>query len=318
MTRHLRLGARGSALAVAQAERVADRLRRAHAGLAVTVRTVTTQGDLHRSGAVWDFGVRGVFVKELEEALLAGDIEVAVHSAKDLPSELPDGLVLAAVPERLDARDALVSAGGGTLADLPPGARVGTGAPRRQAQLGQTRPDLRFLAVRGNVDTRLELRRRGDVDAVVLAMAGLLRLGRVDADVLPLPIEQCVPAPGQGALALEARASDGATRALLQPIDEPLARAEVIAERAVVAALAAGCTVPLGVLGKGSGSELELVGAVSGPPGDELIRETAHGPLADPASVGRRVADALQRRGADELLRAARSAMRGGNEPPES
>ena len=316
MTSPLCLGTRGSALAVTQAEIVAGLLRRAHPGLTVTVRRVTTRGDQDRASAVWDFGVRGVFVKELEEALLSGDIDVAVHSAKDLPSELPDNLVLAAVPERLDARDALVSLAGGALADLPPGARVGTGAPRREAQLGQARPDLRFLPVRGNVETRLGLRRRGDVEAVVLAMAGLLRLGRVDADVQPLPIDLCVPAPGQGALALEARASDRRTLALLEAVDQPLARAEVVAERAVVAALAAGCTVPLGVLARAAGTEIALVAAVGGPRGGGLIRETALGELTDPMGVGLRLADGLKRQGADERLRAARAALRGEDESP--
>lgn len=235
-----RLATRGSPLAVAQSQQVADAVTAA-TGRAVVLVRVTTKGDRVTDRPLGQVGGKGLFTKEVEEAVLRGDADFAVHSAKDLPTERPEGLVLGAVPVRQDPRDVLV---GATLSALRLGARVGTGSARRQRQLAAQRPDLVFVDVRGNIDTRLSKAAHGEVDAIVLAAAGLNRLGVALPTHEPLPIEVCLPAVGQGALAVECRVDDAEARAALANIDDPQTRLRLDVERAFLIALSGGCSVP--------------------------------------------------------------------------
>ncbi|GAA0302013.1 hydroxymethylbilane synthase [Kineococcus aurantiacus] len=243
MTRVLRLGTRRSALATTQSSWVADLLRRD--GARVELVEVTTRGDVDRAPLA-QIGGTGVFVSALRDALLAGEVDLAVHSLKDLPTTPADGLALGAVPEREDPRDVLVASGGRTLADLPPGARVGTGSPRRRALLRGLRPDVEVVEIRGNVDTRIGFVSAGQLDAVVLAASGLARLGRLGEATELFAPDVFVPAPGQGALAVECRADDAQVLTALAALDAPHVRRAVAAERQVLATLEAGCSAPVG------------------------------------------------------------------------
>ncbi len=242
VTRTLRVGTRASALARVQTDLVVAAL-----GAPVDVVPIVTEGD-RSAAALTQIGGTGVFVSALRQALLDGDIDVAVHSFKDLPTAAADGIVLAAVPPREDPRDVLVARNGLTLGELPAGARVGTGSPRRAAQLRALGLGLEIVPIRGNVDTRLGKVAAGEVDAVVLALAGLRRLGRADEATEILDPIQVLPAPAQGALAVECRLSDDEARAVLRALDDPDSRAAVAAERALLAALEAGCSAPVGAL----------------------------------------------------------------------
>ncbi len=248
-TRTIRFGTRGSELALTQTNRIADALREAHPGLVVEVQVIKTQGDRDQNSALNKFAGKGIFTKEIEDALLAGQIDMAVHSLKDLPTELPPGLALAAVPARADARDLLVS--GCSVEELPPGALVGTGSARRREQLCLLRPDLTFGEIRGNVATRVQKWRSGLYQATVLACAGVARLGHEKAglqpgDARPLELDQCVPAACQGLLGLEIRADDTRTKELLSPIGCPDAEVAATAERAFLSELGGGCHIPAG------------------------------------------------------------------------
>jgi hydroxymethylbilane synthase len=234
-------------------------------------------------------------VKELEEALLDGRADLAVHSAKDLPGDLPDGLAVIAVPRREDPRDALVGAPGG-LAGLLPGARVGTGSPRRAAQLRAIRPDLEFAEIRGNVGTRLDKMSRGDVDALVLAMAGLVRLGVRPAHTTPLPLAESVPAPGQGALALEGRADRRDVAEAASVIDDPATHLAVRAERALLAGLGGGCREPVGALAESGGGSLRLVAFALDPDTGCFVRDELHGSADTPEELGAALAQRVRRR----------------------
>ena len=273
----LRLGTRRSALATTQSGHVADLV--AARGRDVELVLVTTHGDVS-TAPLTSIGGTGVFVSALRDALVAGTVELAVHSLKDLPTAPPDGLVVAAVPAREDPRDVLVAAGGRTLAQLPEGARVGTGSPRRRALLLDARPDLDVVAVRGNVDTRLGMVSGGELDAVVLAAAGLRRLGRLGEASELLDPETFVPAPGQGALAVECRSDDESVLAVLRELDDAATRVAVSAERALLAALESGCSAPVGAYarvlpgGGGSGEVVELLAAVAAE-GGTVLRERA-------------------------------------------
>lgn len=299
----LRLGTRGSALARAQSEGVAALLRSLHPGLTVTLVEITTQGDRTQStnspGAGWG---QGVFVKEIEAALLRGEVDLAVHSAKDVPPLLPPGLCLAAFPERADWWDVLLSPAATSLADLPTAARVGTSSARRVAFLRSVRPDLRYLPIRGNVDARVQKLLAGEYDAIVLASAGLMRLGlqvrgtALDSAVLP-------PAPGQGALAIQARVADAATIELVRPLNHQPTAAAVSAERQLMARLEGGCRLPIAALGTPLGEAgLRLEGAVAAPDGARQVRATADGVLADPAGLAELVAESLLAQGAASLV----------------
>jgi hydroxymethylbilane synthase len=311
-TATLRLGTRASALAQTQSRWVADAITAA-SGARVELVRITTEGD-RSSDAIAQLGGTGVFVTAIRQALLDGAIDLAVHSYKDLPTAPAEGLALAAVPVREDPRDALVARDGLTLGELPPGARIGTGAPRRVAQLRALGLGLDVVAIRGNVDTRLARVRGlgdpGDLDAVVLARAGLTRLGRLGAMTETLDPLQVLPAPAQGALAVECRAGDDRTRELLAPLDDPGTRTCVLAERTTLAALEAGCTAPVAAyaeLAEGDdGPELFLRASVTALDGSDAVRGSATGPVAEAARLGAELAAELLDRGAAELMAVAR------------
>ena len=308
MTAALRLGTRRSALATAQSEQVAADLT-ARTGRAVELVPVTTYGDTSRE-ALAQIGGTGVFVSALRDALLAGDVDLAVHSLKDLPTADADGILLAAVPPREDPRDVLVARDGLGLAELRAGSRVGTGSPRRAAQLRALGLGLEVVAVRGNVDTRLRLVEDGEVDAVVLARAGLARLGRLDAVTEAIDPIQMLPAPGQGALAIECRSphDPGSTEIadLLHVLDDAATRHVVTAERTLLAVLEAGCSAPVGALGEAADGEhhpeLYLRAVVSSADGSASVRLSATGPLDEAARIGRDLAADLFAEGAADLM----------------
>jgi hydroxymethylbilane synthase len=312
--RSVRLGTRASALARAQSGLVADALSGSTGG-PVELVEISTAGD-RSTRAVADLGGTGVFVSALRDALLAGDIDLAVHSYKDLPTAPAPGLCLAAVPVREDPRDVLVARDGARLDDLPAGARIGTGAPRRMAQLRAFRRDLDVVPVRGNVDTRVGKVADGTLDAVVLARAGLARLGRMDAVTEVLDPDQLLPAPAQGALAIECRADDTALRSALAVLEDPQARATVTAERALLAALEAGCSAPVGALATldpGGPSDpvrprtaLVLRGVVAAIDGSAVVRLSTTGTITDAEEVGRRLAADLFAAGVSNLLGSSR------------
>lgn len=299
----LRVGTRGSALALAQSGRVAARLG-ALAGSDADLVRIRTQGDVNQ-GPLTSIGGTGVFVKEVRSRLLAGDVDVIVHSLKDLPTANAPGIALAAVPEREDSADALCARDNLTLDTLPRGAAVGTGSPRRAAQLLRQRPDLLVTAIRGNVDTRLSLVTAGSLDAVVLAAAGLARLGRLEAMSQRLGPELMLPAPAQGALAVEARtaeAFDSWYADALRQLDHRPTRFAVTAERSLLAALEAGCTAPVGAFATVDDDQLTLTGAVIAVDGSREIRGTMTGAVADGARLGIELATALIDDGAAALL----------------
>ncbi len=301
----LRLGTRRSPLATVQSRSVAAALTAA-TGRAVELVPVTTYGDTTPAALV-QIGGTGVFVGALREALLTGSVDLAVHSLKDLPTADPDGLCLAAVPLREDPRDVLVARDGLTLGELPAGSRVGTGSPRRAAQLRGLGLGLEVVDVRGNVDTRLRLVVDGVVDAVVLARAGLARLGLLDRVTEVIDPIQMLPAAGQGALALECRADDAEVAALLCALDHPATRLAVTGERALLAALEAGCSAPVGAYGEPAEgdavTELYLRAAVFAVDGSASVRLSASGPLEEAADIGRRLAAELLAEGAGDLIR---------------
>lgn len=301
----LRLGTRGSALALAQATQVADALGGAE------LITIRTSGDeavadpdsraRGRAGERDAGGDKSRFVREIERALLAGEVDLAVHSAKDLPTEIPDGLELAGVPARESPLDACIGSAG-SLAELPEGARVGTSSLRRRAQLLALRPDLDPVELRGNVDTRLARLAAGDFDAIVLAAAGLHRLGRVGEVAFLFEAAEMTPSPGQGSLALQVRVGDAAAADAAAGLSEPAASAELRAERAAVKALEASCNTPLGVLARADGKRLAISGFCGLPGGDEWIRDHCDGDAAGPEAAGRELAERMNGAGAAELL----------------
>ncbi|RFU23305.1 hydroxymethylbilane synthase [Geodermatophilus marinus] len=307
-TTTLRLGTRASLLATTQSRAVADALTAA-TGVAVRLVPISTEGD-RSSAAIAQLGGTGVFVAAIRRALLEGSVDVAVHSYKDLPTLPEPGLSVAAVPPREDPRDALVARDGLTLGELPPGSRVGTGAPRRVAQLRALGLGLEVVPIRGNVDTRVSRVVPGDLDAVVLARAGLTRLGRLDAVTETLDPLQVLPAPAQGALAVECRSGDEGTRALLATLDDPGTRACVLAERTALATLEAGCSAPVAAyaeLAEGEdGPELYLRASVTALDGSDAVRASLTGPIEAAERLGRDIAADLLDRGAAELMAAGR------------
>jgi hydroxymethylbilane synthase len=295
----LRLGTRRSALALAQAGGVAATLI-ATTGRDVELVEVTTRGDVD-PGALAQIGGTGVFVSALRDALLAGEVDLAVHSLKDLPTAPAEGLTLAAIPAREDPRDVLCCPAGLTLGELPEGARVGTGSPRRTAQLRALGLGIEVVPIRGNVDTRLKKAIDGEYDAVVLARAGLARLDRLDAVTEVLDPIQVLPAPGQGALAVECRAGSEVAE-LVATLDEPDTRACVTAERALLRALEAGCTAPVGALCDLADDELYLRAVACAPDGSDALRQSLTGPVTEPEELGRRLAAILLEDGAADLM----------------
>lgn len=305
----LRIASRGSALALWQTHAVRDALTAHHPGLRVDVRVVHTTGDRILDVPLAKIGDKGLFTKELDEALLRGDAHLAVHSLKDVPTRLPDGLVIAAVGEREDPRDVLILPPGrtGALASLPAGARVGTSSLRRRAHLAALRPDLEVVDLRGNLNTRLAKLDEGAYDAIILAAAGVIRLGWQDRIAARLETADWLPAVGQGALAVVARADDAATRALLAPLHDPATAACVEAERTFLRALEGGCQIPIGALAGVDGDALRLDGMVADLEGTTVLREQVQGPAADAAELGAALADRLLGRGAGAILERIRA-----------
>lgn len=299
----IRLGTRGSALALAQSGAIAHRIEAL--GVPVRLVVIRTSGDRLADVPLSRVGGKGLFLKEIEDALAAGEVDLAVHSMKDVPAELPPGFALAAVPAREDVRDVIVPAtslAGDPLSVLPRGARVGTGSLRRRALLRSLRPDLEVVAMRGNVDTRLRRLREGVADAIVLARAGLVRLG-IDPGALPLDPASFLPAPGQGALAIESREGDERIGAIVAPLHDEATRAACDAERAFLRALGASCQVPVAAHARGGpGGGLVLDGLVSSLDGSESLRDRIEGPVAQAAVLGARLAEALLARGAARIL----------------
>ncbi len=296
----LRLGTRKSPMAMAQSGLVAEAIT-ARTGCRVELVGVTTQGDVSKA-QLTQIGGTGVFVSALRDRLLGGEVDLAVHSLKDLPTGQPAEIILAAVPRRDDPRDALVTRDGAKLADLPAGATIGTGSPRRAAQLMLLRKDVRCLPIRGNADTRLGKVGTGELDAVVLAAAGLARIGRLDAASQVFEPDDMLPAPGQGALAVECRATDPQLAQLLGAIDDPLSRAAVAAERAVLASLEAGCSAPIGAYAAATAERLHLDAAVIAADGQQALRERGDGTPGAAGQLGRDVAARLLRAGAGTLI----------------
>lgn len=290
----LRLGTRGSQLALAQARLVADRLEAATPGLAVELVTIATAGDRDQATPLAAGERPGWFTTAIQEALQRGEVDIAVHSLKDLPTRRPQGLVIAAVPLREDPRDALVSRTGAPLRSLPPGAVVGTGSPRREAQLRELRPDLDIRPIRGNVETRIRKVREGEYDAAVVALAGLRRLG-LEAEAAEIfGFEELLPAPGQGALAVECRADDARARGLLARIDDPAVRLAVTAERSFLAAIEGGCSFPAAAYAEHFGTTLKLHALVAS--GGRIVRSKMGGPAETAAGLGRQLAEELLQR----------------------
>jgi hydroxymethylbilane synthase len=307
----LRIGTRGSALALWQANHIAESLAKLHRVETDLVR-IRTSGDRLQSASVAQVneaigaeGGKGIFIKEIEDALLSGTIDLAVHSMKDVPTETPSGLAFAAITRREDPRDCLISRHGLKLDALPRGARIGTSSLRRQAQLRHHRPDLDVVDLRGNVDTRIRKLESGEFDAIVLALAGVTRLGAKDKVTQIFDEDLMLPAVGQGALGIETRAADVRTSELVAALDDAETRACVTAERALLRELQGGCQVPLGAWGRFRGGELHLEAAVFSASGSESVRLDETGSPAEAAAIGIRLAQILIDAGADKILRLA-------------
>jgi len=299
--RVIRLGSRGSQLALWQAEHIRSEIGK-HTGRPVEITKIKTTGDMILDVPLSRVGGKGLFVKEIEEALLSGRIDLAVHSMKDVPTDLPDRLVIAAITRREDPRDAFLSVKYRRLEDLPEGARVGTSSLRRQTQLLGLRPDLRIESLRGNLDTRIRKMEEGLFDAVILAAAGIRRLGWEAKITQVLPPEMSLPAIGQGALGIEIRRDDSQTLEAVSFLNDRETGYAVRAERGFLKRLEGGCQVPIASFGRTEGEEIFLEGLVGRPDGSQILRGSAKGSVADPESLGVALAEDLLRRGAKEIL----------------
>jgi hydroxymethylbilane synthase len=317
VARTLRIASRGSQLALWQSRAVEATLRAADASVDVRIDVVKTLGDRILDVPLAKIGDKGLFTKELDEALLRGDADLAVHSLKDVPTRLPSGLVLAAVTEREDPRDVLIGREGfsGGLTDVPAGARIGTSSLRRRAQLHAARPDVEVLDLRGNLNTRLVKLDAGDYDAIVLAAAGVKRLGWSERISAYLDAPEWLPAVGQGALAVVTRDDSGDVRDLLHPIHHATTAAATSAERAFLRALEGGCQIPIGALGSVKDGRLTLHGLVADLDGTRILREQGSGSVDDAEQLGRSLADRLTALGATEILGRIRGATSDRVEP---
>jgi hydroxymethylbilane synthase len=286
---------------------VATLLRHAHAGLDVELVPISTKGDRIQDRSLAAIGGKGLFIKELEVALEERRADIAVHSMKDVPSELPDAFLIGAVLQRADPRDALLTAQAERIDDLPRGARVGTSSLRRQAQLLSARPDLRIEALRGNVDTRVRRLDNGELDAIILACAGLIRLGWESRITARLHPRACLPAVGQGIIGIECRKGDAHTHALLHPLNDSSTRAAMDAERAFAGRLGGSCQSPIAAYATLDGNAMTLDGLVAEPDGSRLLRDSITGSAADPCSLGEQLADRVLAAGAASLLERLRS-----------
>ena len=305
-TPHIRIGTRGSQLAQWQANWVADQLR--ERGTVVELIEVITSGDIQQSGPIGTVGPQGVFTKEVQAAVLANDADIAIHSLKDLPTEQVEGLVLAAVPERENVADALVTNQAPSLMELPSAARVGTGSLRRQAQLKHLRPDLEVVGIRGNVDTRLRKLDEGQYDAIILAASGLRRLGWAERITEMLEPPRMLPAVGQGALGIECRADDQAVLELLAQLDHHQSHQATVAERTMLALLHGGCSAPVGAWGRMESGQLVLDGLVASLDGKQMLRASARGDSSGAEQLGQHVAEGLIAQGAASIIASVRGA----------
>lgn len=318
MKNQLIIGSRGSKLALWQVEWVRAQLAALNPRLEVRVQILKTSGDINQNAPLSVIGGQGAFTKELEHALLDGRIDLAVHSLKDLPTVLAEGLMLAAIAEREDPRDALILPalsqvnGAASIHSLPAGVRVGTSSPRRRAQLRHLRPDLCLRELRGNVDTRLRKLDEGEFDAIVLASAGLRRLGLAERISAYVPTDELLPAVGQGALGLETRSGDAATRRLVSQLNHAPTRAACEAERSLLRQFGAGCQAPIAAHAVVQGEVLKLEGLVAAPSGEEVLRETVEGRACEAERLGEGLALCLQSRGASLLLPGAAASLWGG------
>jgi hydroxymethylbilane synthase len=304
MTQIVRIATRRSRLALWQAEHVAARLTAAHPGLVVSLLPIVTEGDRIQDRTLAAVGGKGLFIKELETAMLAGDADIAVHSMKDMPAALPPGLMIAAALERADPRDAFISPRHDTLNALPHGARVGTSSLRRQSQLRHARPDLEILVLRGNVETRLRKLDAGEFDATVLATAGLERLGLGDRIRERLSPQQMLPAVGQGVIGIECMEANGQIRALLAPLEHPPTRCRLEAERAFAGRLGGSCQSPIAAYAELTGDSLNLRGLVASPDGATVFADGITGSAREAAALGTALANRLLDAGAGALLEA--------------
>ncbi len=301
---HLKIGARGSPLSLAQTGLVARAIEEANPGLTTEIVAITTTGDRLSQAKLSLIGGKGLFTKEIEEALLSGTVDLAIHSAKDLPSELPEGLTLGAVPQRADVRDVLISREGCSLAELPKGAKVGTSGLRRQAQLLAARPDLNIEPIRGNVATRLK-KLESEFDATLLAAAGLARLGLTPPGAVFLEADEMLPAVGQGILALELRADDSRTKDILAPLNDEATAFALAAERAFLKVFGSGCQLPVAALALWQGGLLKMAGLTASPDGRQVVcgsLKTELNTLAEAQSSGQALGNELLGKGADKIM----------------
>jgi hydroxymethylbilane synthase len=299
-------GSRGSLLAMTQTRWVVAQLQEHNPDISVRIERITTTGDRNQTAPLPEVGQKGIFTKELEDALLEGRIDLAVHSAKDLPERMPSGLGLLCIPIREDPRDALISRGGQTLSELPVGAVIGTSSLRRQAQLRLIRNDLQFCVLRGNVDTRIRKVQRGDCDATLLAMAGLNRVGLADEATCPMEVAQIVPAPGQGILAVQGRDDDARLRERLAPVHDDDAALAFQCERELVERLEGGCLTPIGLLTTVQGDAVSIVAIVIAPDGSRCARASASASRSEVDQALEEVYQKLCAQGAREIVEACR------------
>jgi len=316
-TKEIVIGTRGSALALWQADFVAGRLSQAF-GVSTVTKTLKTRGDVMLDAPLAKLGGKGLFVKEIEEALLRGEIDIAVHSMKDVPTEIPEGLVIAAITAREDPRDAVVSREGKSLFDQPPGTRVGTSSLRRMCQLRARRPDFSVEPLRGNVDTRLRRLDEGRYDAIVVALAGLRRLGREHVVREVLSLDVMVPAIGQGALGIECRSDDERICAMVVSLNDPGTEVAVRCERAFLGHLGGGCQTPIAAHAQVSGGTVRILGLVGRPDGSEVVRGSAEGPASSPEATGIRLAEDLLCRGGRRILETTRAEAEAWTPKPRS
>jgi len=299
---HLRIGTRGSALALAQAAWVQQQIQGRYPQITVDLEIIKTTGDKIQDVALAKIGGKGLFTKEIEMAILSGEVDLGVHSMKDVPTEIPLGLVIGITTVREDPRDAFISRKYRSMAEIPLGGRIGTGSLRRRAQLLHLRPDLEIVPLRGNVDTRLRKLTEADLDAIILAAAGLHRLGRAGEITAILPEIQMLPAIGQGALGLEYRQGDAETEKLLEFFDDPETRVAVAAERAFLARLEGGCQVPIAAMGALKNGTLLLDGLIGDLTGARIYREQVSGLPEEAVNLGRQLAETLLKRGGAQIL----------------
>jgi hydroxymethylbilane synthase len=298
----LRIGTRGSALALAQTHWVAERLMGKHPRITIEIVPIKTTGDRMQSVSLSVIGGKGVFVKEIEEALLKGEVDLAIHSMKDLPSEIPADLVIGAVPEREDPRDVFISGDGRRLEQLTPGARIGTGSLRRGLQLRRLVPDVEVVSIRGNLDTRIRKIEREKLDGIIVAAAGLRRMGWESRVTQFIPVDSMIPAVGQGALAVEWRRADAVAGEIVSFLNDPVTEQAVMAERAFLGVLGGGCQVPVAAHATIEGDVLHMRAFIGTTDGSVFLTDKTRGPVAENTRLGKSLAEAILSRGGREIL----------------